>query len=118
MNGRSLDLVIERRVLEGIPLTPEQASTLARLVEEGVKPVVAAARLPSSSPSSSASAVMTDAADEALCTLQARCSPVFVAGLSMGSLLALWLGGVFPGVPSPLPAPPGCRRPAAARRRR
>ena len=37
MSVPALDLVVERLVLEGIPLTPEQASTLARLVEEELR---------------------------------------------------------------------------------
>ena len=37
MNGPGLNLVVERIVLDGITLPPEQASALARLVEDELR---------------------------------------------------------------------------------
>jgi carboxylesterase len=37
-----------------------------------------------------------DEVESALCEMQTRCQTIFVGGLSMGALLALWLGAQYP----------------------
>jgi len=46
VSGPVLDLVVERLVLEGLALTPEQASTLAGLVEAELRLLAAGGGLP------------------------------------------------------------------------
>jgi carboxylesterase len=45
-------------------------------------------------------------AESALHELQARCDTVFVGGLSLGSLLTLWLGANHPGIAGLIPMAP------------
>lgn len=48
-------------------------------------------------------------AEAALVDLQARCTTVFVGGLSMGALLALWLGAEHPDVAGLIPMAPAIK---------
>lgn len=45
MTGRGVDLVVERLVLEGLDLIPEQAATLVRLIEAEVRRIIDGGRL-------------------------------------------------------------------------
>ncbi len=48
MTDRSLDLVVERLVLDGIELAPDQAATLGALVEAEVRRIIDGGRLTAS----------------------------------------------------------------------
>lgn len=50
-----------------------------------------------------------DEVETALRELQGRCEPVFVGGLSLGALLALWLGSGHPEIAGLIPMAPATR---------
>jgi carboxylesterase len=50
-----------------------------------------------------------DEVESALRDLQSRCEVVFVGGLSLGSLLALWLGARHPGIAGLIPMSPAIK---------